>query len=96
MKKNLVICINLVLIVLLFLSHISMIMQLAGYIPFEDRKFLRFEYPNIVIEWTWPPPLSGMAGGVRLVDISLIIFIIAIAVNTGALFLKDKQLAGKN
>jgi hypothetical protein len=68
-----------------------MIIQITGYIPWQDRKFSRFEYPNIIIEWTWEPPMSGIAGGARLVDISLIAFIIAIAVNIGALFLKEKD-----
>ena len=94
MKKNQVIYMNFVLILLLFVSHIYMIMQISEYIPWENRKFSSFEYPSIKIEWTWAPPMSGIAGGVSLFDVSLIVFAIALIVNVVALFRKEKANIG--
>lgn len=71
-----------------------MIKQISEYIPWEDRKFSRFEYPNIVIEWTWPPPMWGIAGGVSLFDFSLFAFVIALTVNILELFRKEKANMG--
>lgn len=68
-----------------------MIMQVTGYIPFQDRKFANFNYPNVVIEWTWEPPMSGIAGGASLFDFSIIIFVIALIANFIALLRKDKE-----
>jgi len=91
MKKNYLIYMNLVLIVLLFVSHIYMLWQVTEYIPFQDRKFASFEYPRIVIEWTWEPPMSGIAGGASLFDGSLLIFAFALIVNFITLLRKEKQ-----
>ncbi len=85
MKKNQIIYMNLILILVLFLSHVSTLIQFSGV----DLK-IEITYPRYVMYWG-KDSLGNYMAGQSGFDWTLLIFALALVANSIALLRKEKE-----
>ena len=90
MDKNHVAAINIALLLIVFFLHLVVLNNLVEEIPFKEQT-ARLEYPKIIVEIYWEPPMSGIAAGSSMYDLTLIGFIIAIILNIAFILIPTKR-----
>ena len=90
MDKNRVAAINIVLLLIVFFLHLVVLSNVVEQIPFKEQT-ARLDYPKIIVEIYWEPPMSGIAAGWSMYDLTLIGFIIAIILNITFILIPTKR-----